>query len=169
MKITKLIAYFLLRNKVKYEIIILLFLAVYNSFQSDSSLYGVIYSFTLLSILYLIYFYVLARQKGRINLLYNGATVKRLKYDVIKGICILSISLLIIVAFVDLFLLHAFYLTIYHLGTLITFVLSTFLVEIHLEKESKDSKKIITFKEGCKTVGLGLSLYLIMSVILFRM
>ena len=166
---TKLIACFLLRNKVKYEIIILLFLAVYNSFQSDSCLYGVIYSFTLLSILYLIYFYVLARQKGRINLLYNGATVKRLKYDVIKGICILSISLLIIVAFVDLFLLHAFYLTIYHLGTLITFVLSTFLVEIHLEKESKDSKKIITFKEGCKTVGLGLSLYLIMSVILFRM
>lgn len=166
---TKLIFYFLLRNKVKYEIIILLFLAVYNSFQSDPSLYGVIYSFTLLSILYLVYFYVLARQKGRINLLYSGATVKRLKYDVIKGISILSTSLLIIVAFVDLFLLQAFYLTIYHLGTLITFVLSTLLVEIRLEKESKDSKKIITFKEGFKTVGLGLSLYLILSIILFRM
>lgn len=166
---TKLIFYFLLRNKVKYEIIILLFLAVYNSIQSDYSLYGVTYSTTLLIILYIVYFNVLARQKGRINLLYSGATVKRLKYDVIKGISILSTTLLIIVAFVDIFLLHAFYLTIYHLGTLITFVLSTLLVEIHLEKESKDTKKIINFKEGCKTVGLGLSLYLILSIILFRM
>ena len=145
MKMTKLIFYFLLRNKVKYEIIILLFLAVYNSIQSDYSLYGVTYSTTLLIILYIVYFNVLARQKERINLLYNGNTVRQLKYDIIKGVSILSTSLLVVVGLIDIFLLNAFYLTLYHLGTLIIFILSTLLVSISLEKDNSDSKKIITF------------------------
>ena len=165
MKMTKLIFYFLLRNKVKYEIIILLFLAVYNSIQSDYSLYGVTYSITLLIILYIVYFNVLARQKGRINLLYNGNTVRQLKYDIIKGVSILSTSLLVVVGLIDIFLLNAFYLTLYHLGTLIIFILSTLLVSISLEKDNSDSKKIITFKEGCKTVGLGVGLYITMSIL----
>lgn len=162
---TKLIFYFLLRNKVKYEIIILLFLAVYNSIQSDYSLYGVTYSTTLLIILYIVYFNVLARQKGRINLLYNGNTVRQLKYDIIKGVSILSTSLLVVVGLIDIFLLNAFYLTLYHLGTLIIFILSTLLVSISLEKDNSDSKKIITFKEGCKIVGLGVGLYITMSIL----
>lgn len=165
MKMTKLIFYFLLRNKVKYEIIILLFLAVYNSIQSDYSLYGVTYSTTLLIILYIVYFNVLARQKGRINLLYNGNTVRQLKYDIIKGVSILSTSLLVVVGLIDIFLLNAFYLTLYHLGTLIIFILSTLLVSISLEKDNSDSKKIITFKEGCKIVGLGVGLYITMSIL----
>lgn len=163
---TRLMFYFLLRNKVKYEIIILLFLTVYNFIQSEYSMYGIIYSITLIIILYIVYFNVLARQKGRVNLLYNGTTVKHLKSDIIKSVSILSISLLGVVVLVDLFLLNAFYLTLYHMGTLIVFVLSTLLVSINIEKRNSNSKKILTFKEGVKVVGLGLVLYLIFTLLL---
>lgn len=56
--------------------------------------------------------YILARQKGKINLLYSGSTVKRLKYDIIKNISKLSTSLFFVVVFVDTFSLNAFYLTL---------------------------------------------------------
>ena len=163
---TKLIFYFLLRNKVKYEIIILLFLAVYNSIQSDYSLYGVTYSTTLLIILYIVYFNVLARQKGRINLLYNGNTVRQLKYDIIKGVSILSTSLLVVVGLIDIFLLNAFYLTLYHIMTLVIFVISTLSISINLEKNNNNSNSIVTFKEGCKIVGLGIFFYILMTIFL---
>lgn len=163
---TKLISYFLLRNKVKYEIIILLFLAIHTSIQSDPSQYGLTYSVTLLGILYIVYFNILVRQKGRVTLLYKGSTVKYLKQDIIKSICIISIILLLTMMFIDMFLFSAFYLTLYHIMTLVIFVISTLSISINLEKNNNNSNSIVTFKEGCKIVGLGIFFYILMTIFL---
>lgn len=163
---TKLISYFLLRNKVKYEIIVLLFVAIHTSIQNGYSLYGITYSVTFLSILYIIYFNVLVRQKGRINLLYKGSTVKHLKYDIIKSISIISMSLFVVIVFIDIFLLNVFYLILYHLGTLIVFIISTSIISINIEKRNDNPNVIVTFKEGCKTIGLGIFFYILMTIFL---
>lgn len=163
---TKLIFYFLLRNRVKYEIIILLFLAVYNFIQNDPSQYGLTYSGTLSGILYIVYSNVLNRHKGRINILYSGNTIKQFKSDVIKAISILSLSLLLIAILLDIFLLHAFHLSMYHIVTLVVFIFSTSLITINIEKKDRQSDKIITFKEGIKAFLLGIGLNIVPAVLL---
>jgi hypothetical protein len=99
-------------------------------------------------------------------LLYKGSTVKHLKFDVIKSISIISMSLFVVVVFLDIFLLNAFYLILYHLGTLTVFVISTSLISINIEKRNDNPNVIVTVKEGFKTTVLGIVLYILMSIFL---
>jgi len=163
---TKLVFYFLIRNKVKYEIIIPIFLGINTFLQSPPSQYGISYSVTLLSILYILYFNVLVRQKGRINLLYKGNEAKQLKHDIIKAISILSLGLFVIVALVDLFLLNIIHLTLYHIITVIIFIISALLVSINVEKSNDNRNQIISFKEGFEIVCVGIAYLIIAAIVL---
>lgn len=152
---TKIVCYFLLRNKVKYEIFILLVIGLYTSYHVDANQYAVTFSITVLSILYTLYFHVLVRHNGRINLLYKGSTVKKLKLDLVKSIFILSGFFLIFAIAVDLLLLNRFYLIVYYVVTMVSFSVSTVFMPINIEKREKHTTEVVTIKDGLRIISFG--------------
>ncbi len=163
---TKLVFYFLLRNKIKYEIIILVFMGIYSSLQAPSSQYGLTYMITLLGILYIVYFKILRRHNRRISLLYSSNRIKRFKPDLIKAVVTLSCGFFFLAIFLDLFILRTVCLIYYHLLTLVVFILSTRFVTISVEKRQNTSQ-IVTFKEGLKIITLGLGLVILTTASLY--
>lgn len=155
---TKLVFYSLLRHNVKYEIIILLFIWGYSSLQNTRNQMAVAFSVTMLSILLIVYFHILVRQKGRVTLLYKGGSIKKLKMDFIKALVQLSVVFLIIAIGIDGFLWGAFYLIIQYFCTLGIFILSTLAIPINIEKREEHNPTVVTFREGLKIIGLSVVL-----------
>lgn len=165
-KLNKLVFYYLIRDKIRYELIILLFLGTVLIYQNSINQYGTIYSSIFLSILYTVYFQFMNQHKNRINLFYKGSNVKKLKCDTIKAISVLSLSLFLIAVFLDLFVIKTILFSFYHLLILLIFILSTLCISINIEKDIRKNDNIISFKEGVKTIGIGIGLTIIMTVFL---
>lgn len=62
---TKLIFYYILRDKIKYELIVILFISVFSSINSPQNLYGLNFCTTLLGILFILYFSVMNAHKSK--------------------------------------------------------------------------------------------------------
>ncbi|AYW51014.1 hypothetical protein C7H83_11295 [Tetragenococcus halophilus] len=164
---TKLVFYFLLRHNIKYEIIILLFIGGYSSLQNTQSQFALSFSITMLSILFIVYFHILARQRGRVPLLYTGGTIKKVKRDIIKAVVILSVFFLFISLLVDIFLWSTLYLVIQYFLTIFIFIIVTLIMPINLEKREQHNPQIVTFFDGVRVLGISLILFIIVQVLFF--
>lgn len=165
---TKLVVKFLMRNSLRYEILIILFIGVYSSIQSTRSQIGLTFSITMLSILFLIYFHILVRQKGRITLFYSGSTIKKMKIDLINAIVTLSLFFLIISLLIDIFIWQEIDLAIHYLLSMITFVFSALIVPINVERKEQHNPNIVTIHDGMKIIGITV-LFLIVSQFLVQL
>lgn len=165
---TKLVVKFLMRNNLKYEILIILFIGVYSSIQNSRSRSGLTLSITMLSILFLVYFHVLIRQKSRITLLYSGLTIKKMKIDLIKTIAVLSLFFLIISLLTDVFIWQEIDLIIYYFLSMVIFIFSAIIVPINIERREQHNPNIVTIQDGMKIIGITL-LLLIVSQLLIQL
>lgn len=144
---TKLIFHYILRDKIKYEIIVILFISVFSSINSPQSLYGLNFSTTLLSILFILYFSVMNAHKSKFLLLYQPRNVNSLRKDTIKSMCYLSSIFLVLAVILDILILKSLYLTEYYFVSMIIFYISTRIVKVNIEKNTKIDEPIIKLKE----------------------
>lgn len=144
---TKLIFYYILRDKIKYELIVILFISVFSSINSPQNLYGLNFSTTLLSILFILYFSVMNAHKSKFLLLYQPRNVKHLRKDTIKSMCYLSSIFLVLAVILDFFIIKSIYLTEYYFVSMIIFYISTRIVKVNIEKNTKIDEPIIKLKE----------------------
>lgn len=144
---TKLIFYYILRDKIKYELIVILFISVFSSIKSPQNLYGLNFCTTLLGILFILYFSVMNAHKSKFLLLYQPRNVKHLRKDTIKSICYLSSIFLVLAVILDFFIIKSIYLTEYYFVSMIIFYISTRIVKVNIEKNTKFDEPIIKLKE----------------------
>ena len=165
---TKLIFYYILRDKIKYELIVILFISVFSSIKSPQNLYGLNFSTTLLSILFLLYFSVMNAHKSKFLLLYQPRNVKHLRKDTIKSICYLSSIFLVLAVILDFFITKSIYLTEYYFVSMIIFYISTSIVKVNIEKNTRINEPIIKLKECLLVllIALGLMVMILATKIL---
>lgn len=163
---TKLLLLFLVRNKIKYEIFMLIFIGIYLSYQQPS-VYGTTLVFTLLIVLYILYFNFLSRQKNRINFLYSGSNIKKLRIDIITSLVLLSLVFLAISIIIDIFIFKSVYLVWHYFMSILIFFISTYAVPINIEKRASHDAKIVSFKDGTKIISLCLILYVLVNLLIF--
>ena len=144
---TKLIFYYILRDKIKYELFVILFISVFSSINSPQNLYGLNFSTTLLSILFILYFSVMNAHKSKFLLLYQPRNIKHLRKDTIKSMCYLSSIFLVLAVILDFFITKSIYLTEYYFVSMIIFYISTRIVKVNIEKNTKIDEPIIKLKE----------------------
>lgn len=144
---TKLIFHYILRDKIKYEIIVILFISVFSSINSPQNLYGLNFCTTLLDILFILYFSVMNAHKSKFLLLYQPRNVKSLRKDTIKSMCYLSSIFLVLAVILDFFIIKSIYLTEYYFVSMIIFYISTRIVKVNIEKNTKIDEPIIKLKE----------------------
>jgi len=121
----------------------------------------------MLSILFIVYFHILARQRGRVPLLYTGGAIKKVKKDIIKAIVILSTFFLFVSLFVDIFLWRTLYLVIQYFLTICIFIIATLITPINLEKRQQHKPQVVSFSEGLRISGVAFVLFVIMQVFFF--
>ncbi|MGR7951876.1 hypothetical protein ACU68W_03030 [Finegoldia sp. P2-F-LR] len=165
---TKLVFRYILRDKIKYEIIVILFISVFSSINSPQSLYGLNFSTTLLSILFILYFSVMNAHKSKFLLLYQPRNVKHLRKDTIKSMCYLSSIFLVLAVILDILVLKSLYLTEYYLVSMIIFYISTRIVKVNIEKNTRINEPIIKLKECLLVllIALGLMVMILATKIL---
>ena len=165
---TKLIFYYILRDKIKYELIVILFISVFSSIKSPQNLYGLNFSTTLLSILFLLYFSVMNAHKSKFLLLYQPRNVKHLRKDTIKSMCYLSSIFLVLAVILDFFITKSIYLTEYYFVSMIIFYISTSIVKVNIEKNTRINEPIIKLKECLLVllIALGLMVMILATKIL---
>lgn len=144
---TKLIFYYILRDKIKYELFVILFISVFSSIKSPQNLYGLNFCSTLLGILFILYFSVMNAHKSKFLLLYQPRNVKSLRKDTIKSMCYLSSIFLILAVILDFFIMKSIYLIEYYFVSMIIFYISTSIVKVNIEKNTKIDEPIIRLKE----------------------
>lgn len=144
---TKLIFYYILRDKIKYELFVILFISVFSSIKSPQNLYGLNFCSTLLGILFILYFSVMNAHKSKFLLLYQPRNVKSLRKDTIKSMCYLSSIFLILAVILDFFIMKSIYLIEYYFVSMIIFYISTSIVKVNIEKNTKIDEPIIKLKE----------------------
>ena len=140
---TKLIFYYILRDKIKYELFVILFISVFSSIKSPKNLYGLNFCTTILGILFILYFSVMNAHKSKFLLLYQPRNVK----DTIKSMCYLSSIFLILAVILDFFIIKSIYLTEYYFVSMIIFYISTSIIKVNIEKNTKIDEPIIKLKE----------------------
>lgn len=158
---TKLIFYYILRDKIKYELIVILFISVFSSIKSPQNLYGLNFCTTLLGILFILYFSVMNAHKSKFLLLYQPRNVKHLRKDTIKSICYLSSIFLVLSVILDILVLKSLYLTEYFLLSMVIFYISTSIVKVNIEKNTRIDEPIIKLKECLKILLIALGLMVI--------
>ncbi|MDU7559743.1 MAG: hypothetical protein E7K74_00390 [Finegoldia magna] len=165
---TRLIFRYILRDKIKYELIVILFISVFSSINSPQNLYGLNFSTTLLSILFILYFSVMNAHKSKFLLLYQPRNVKRLRKDTIKSMCYLSSIFLVLAVILDILVLKSLYLTEYYLVSMIIFYISTRIVKVNIEKNTRINEPIIKLKECLLVllIALGLMVMILATKIL---
>ena len=165
---TRLIFRYILRDKIKYELIVILFISVFSSINSPQNLYGLNFSTTLLSILFILYFSVMNAHKSKFLLLYQPRNVKSLRKDTIKSICYLSSIFLVLAVILDILVLKSLYLTEYYLVSMIIFYISTRIVKVNIEKNTRINEPIIKLKECLLVllIALGLMVMILATKIL---
>lgn len=165
---TRLIFRYILRDKIKYELIVILFISVFSSINSPQNLYGLNFSTTLLSILFILYFSVMNAHKSKFLLLYQPRNVKHLRKDTIKSMCYLSSIFLILAVILDILVLKSLYLTEYYLVSMIIFYISTRIVKVNIEKNTRIDEPIIKLKECLLVllIALGLMVMILATKIL---
>lgn len=165
---TKLIFYYILRDKIKYELFVILFISVFSSINSPQNLYGLNFSTTLLSILFILYFSVMNAHKSKFLLLYQPRNVKYLRKDTIKSMCYLSSIFLVLAVILDILVLKSLYLTEYYLVSMVIFYISTSIVKVNIEKNTKIDEPIIKLKECLLVllIALGLMVMILATKIL---
>ena len=144
---TKLIFYYILRDKIKYELIVILFISVFSSIKSPQNLYGLNFCTTILGILFILYFSVMNAHKSKFLLLYQPRNVQSLRKDTIKSMCYLSSIFLLLAVILDFFIMKSIYLTEYYFVSMIIFYISTSIIKINIEKNTKIDEPIIRLKE----------------------
>ncbi|MEQ3281154.1 hypothetical protein AAA072_04285 [Finegoldia magna] len=144
---TKLVFRYILRDKIKYEIIVILFISVFSSINSPQNLYGLNFCTTLLGILFILYFSVMNAHKSKFLLLYQPRNVIHLRKDTIKSLCYLSSIFLVLSVILDIFVLKSLYLTEYYLLSMVIFYISTSIVRVNIEKNTRIDEPIIKLKE----------------------
>lgn len=144
---TKLIFYYILRDKIKYELFVILFISVFSSIKSPKNLYGLNFCTTILGILFILYFSVMNAHKSKFLLLYQPRNVKSLRKDTIKSMCYLSSIFLILAVILDFFIMKSIYLTEYYFVSMIIFYISTSIVKVNIEKNTRIDEPIIKLKE----------------------
>ncbi|MDU7384911.1 MAG: hypothetical protein E7L13_03545 [Finegoldia magna] len=165
---TKLIFYYILRDKIKYELIVILFISVFSSINSPQNLYGLNFCTTLLGILFILYFSVMNAHKSKFLLLYQPKNVKHLRKDTIKSMCYLSSIFLVLAVILDILVLKSLYLTEYYLVSMIIFYISTRIVKVNIEKNTRINEPIIKLKECLLVllIALGLMVMILATKIL---
>lgn len=165
---TKLIFYYILRDKIKYELFVILFISVFSSINSPQNLYGLNFSTTLLSILFILYFSVMNAHKSKFLLLYQPRNVKYLRKDTIKSMCYLSSIFLLLAVILDFFIMKSIYLTEYYFVSMIIFYISTSIVKVNIEKNTRINEPIIKLKECLLVllIALGLMVMILATKIL---
>ena len=144
---TKLIFYYILRDKIKYELIVILFISVFSSIKSPQNLYGLNFCTTILGILFILYFSVMNAHKSKFLLLYQPRNVQSLRKDTIKSMCYLSSIFLVLAVILDFFIMKSIYLIEYYFVSMIIFYISTSIVKVNIEKNTKIDEPIIRLKE----------------------
>lgn len=144
---TKLIFYYILRDKIKYELFVILFISVFSSIKSPQNLYGLNFCTTILGILFILYFSVMNAHKSKFLLLYQPRNVKHLRKDTIKSMCYLSSIFLVLAVILDFFITKSIYLTEYYFVSMIIFYISTRIVKVNIEKNTRIDEPIIKLKE----------------------
>ena len=165
---TKLIFYYILRDKIKYELIVILFISIFSSIKSPQNLYGLNFCTTILGILFILYFSVMNAHKSKFLLLYQPRNVKSLRKDTIKSMCYLSSIFLVLAVILDILVLKSLYLTEYYLVSMIIFYISTRIVKVNIEKNTRINEPIIKLKECLLVllIALGLMVMILATKIL---
>lgn len=164
----RLIFRYILRDKIKYELIVILFISVFSSINSPQNLYGLNFSTTLLSILFILYFSVMNAHKSKFLLIYQPRNVKHLRKDTIKSMCYLSSIFLLLAVILDFFITKSIYLTEYYFISMIIFYISTSIVKVNIEKNTRINEPIIKLKECLLVllIALGLMVMILATKIL---
>ncbi|WP_262348802.1 hypothetical protein [Finegoldia magna] len=85
--------------------------------------------------------------KSKFLLLYQPRNVKSLRKDTIKSMCYLSSIFLVLAVILDFFIMKSIYLTEYYFVSMIIFYISTSIVKVNIEKNTKIDEPIIKLKE----------------------
>ncbi|WP_412701320.1 hypothetical protein [Finegoldia dalianensis] len=85
--------------------------------------------------------------KSKFLLLYQPKNVKHLRKDTIKSMCYLSSIFLVLAVILDILVLKSLYLTEYYLVSMIIFYISTRIVKVNIEKNTRIDEPIIKLKE----------------------
>lgn len=157
----KLLFYFLQRSKLKYDLLITIFVFFVSFPTLDINGKMNIMSISMLVFLYTTYYEFLKNQKNRVSFFYTGSNIKNLKTDVLKAILYLSSIFLAAVIMVDLFLLDGFYLTMTYFVSIIIFSISIIIIPINIEKREKHVPKVITWKDLTKSISITVALLIL--------
>ncbi len=141
---------FLLRTKVKYDIILLLFVSFLSVFIDKNYNEPFAFVVTMLTSLYIIYYEYLKMQKNKINIFYNVINLKKLRMDTIFSLSEFSIVFLIIAIILGILSNSLLTHFMYYLLTIISFSLSNSIIPINIEK--RINKKIIILKDLVKSI-----------------
>ncbi len=134
---------FILRNRVRYDLIFLYFLCLIGIYYEKSIDFRITLITTILSFLYLSYYEYLVSQKGKIHFFYRGNRLYLLRYY--ASIQSIKLSLIFLpMTFIACLLFQTFEYFIDVAITVVSFYLSNKL--IHLDVEKKSFFKIITVK-----------------------
>lgn len=153
---------FLTRTKVKYDIILLVFVSFLSVFIDKSYDEPFAFIVTMLTSLYILYYEYINSQKKKINIFYTANNLKKLRTDTVFSLAIFSVIFLIIAIVLGALNKNFLLYSMYYFLTIISFSLSNYLVPINIEK--KENKKIITFKDLTKSILLTI---LLLSLFLF--
>ncbi|MDU4671385.1 MAG: hypothetical protein E6Y30_04870 [Finegoldia magna] len=85
--------------------------------------------------------------KSKFLLLYQPRNVKHLRKDTIKSICYLSSIFLVLAVILDFFITKSIFLTEYYFVSMVIFYISTRIVKVNIEKNTKIDEPIIKLKE----------------------
>ena len=85
--------------------------------------------------------------KSKFLLLYQPRNVQSLRKDTIKSMCYLSSIFLVLAVMLDFFIIKSIYLTEYYFVSMIIFYISTSIVKVNIEKNTKIDEPIIKLKE----------------------
>ena len=85
--------------------------------------------------------------KSKFLLLYQPRNVKHLRKDTIKSMCYLSSIFLVLAVILDFFIIKSIYLTEYYFVSMNIFYISTRIVKVNIEKNTKIDEPIIKLKE----------------------
>ncbi|MGX7108886.1 hypothetical protein [Facklamia miroungae] len=143
---------FVLRTKIKFDIIIMIFFSIVSGFADNNYDEPIVFIVTFLGALYMIYYAYLYANAKRITLFYNASNLKQLRIDTISHLAKFSTIFCIIAATLGLLSDSLLNYIFYYLVTIISFIISNNIVRINIEK--KINKKVILFTDLIKSIFL---------------
>lgn len=153
---------FLIRSKIKYDIVFLIVISFLPLFLDKKYDEPLIFVITMLTSLYLVYYEYLKKQSKSINFLYNANNLGELRKNAIISLDLFSILFLFIAVILGVFSDSLLQSLFYYIFVVSSFSLSNVIVSINLEKRM--NSKIFIMKDVIKSLSLSV---LILSILIY--